>query len=161
LAQAVGELGEVALEVGEIEHGAIAGDPANVSAGGQQGRRFRRSLGSLDAGALTMAKEEPSDLRSADADEPAKVEIYTERFGGASIRAKGLLDNKGVSYSEYIIDNDLINKGMMLKRAQGRSEVPQIFVDNRPIGGWEALRDLEARGVLDRLLRLPSPDPDA
>jgi len=50
---------------------------------------------------------------------------------------------------------------MMLKRAQGRSEVPQIFVDNRPIGGWEALRDLEARGVLDRLLRLPSPESDA
>lgn len=108
-----------------------------------------------------MAKEEPSEIQSAEAVEPAKVEIYTERFGGTSIRAKGLLDHKGVSYSEYIIDDDLINKGMMLKRAQGRSEVPQIFVDNHPIGGWEQLRDLEARGVLDRLLRLTAPEPDA
>ncbi|MCS5692281.1 glutaredoxin [Cyanobium sp. FGCU-6] len=108
-----------------------------------------------------MAKEQPSDLQSPQEQEPAKVEIYTERFGGASIRAKGLLDQKGVSYSEFIIDDDLINKGMMLKRAQGRSEVPQIFVDNRPIGGWDALKDLEARGVLDRLLRLTAPEPDA
>ena len=113
-----------------------------------------------------MAKEEPSKIQSdknqsEEAAEPAKVEIYTERFGGTSIRAKGLLDHKGVSYSEYIIDDDLINKGMMLKRAQGRGEVPQIFVDNHPIGGWEQLRDLEARGVLDRLLRLTVPEPDA
>jgi len=108
-----------------------------------------------------MAKEGPSEIQSAEAVEPAKVEIYTERFGGSSIRAKGLLDQKRVSYSEYIIDDDPTNKGMMLKRAHGRGEVPQIFVDNRPIGGWEQLKELEARGVLDRLLRLTAPEPDA
>ena len=108
-----------------------------------------------------MAKEGPTESQSSEAAEPAKVEIYTERFGGASIRAKGLLDQKGVSYSEYIVDDDLANKGMMLKRSRGRGEVPQIFVNNNPIGGYQELKELEARGVLDRLLGLPAAEPEA
>ena len=108
-----------------------------------------------------MAKEGPTERQSSEAAEPAQVEIYTERFGGASIRAKGMLDQKGVSYSEYIVDDDLANKGMMLKRSRGRGEVPQIFVNNNPIGGYQQLKDLEARGALDRLLGLPAAEPDA
>jgi glutaredoxin 3 len=108
-----------------------------------------------------MAKEEPTEWLSSKAAGPAKVEICTERFGGASIRAKGMLDQKGVSYCEYIDDDDLTNKGMMIERSHGRGEVPQIFVNNSPIGGYQELKDHEARGVLDRLLGLPAAELDA
>jgi glutaredoxin 3 len=85
---------------------------------------------------------------------PAKVEIYTWRFCPFCIRAKGLLDRKGVIYSEYLIDGDDMGRQTMMRRANGRSTLPQIFVDDRGIGGCDDLHALEARGELDRLLRL-------
>jgi len=85
---------------------------------------------------------------------PAKVEIYTWRFCPFCIRAKGLLDRKGVIYSEYLIDGDDMGRQTMMRRANGRNTLPQIFVDDRGIGGCADLHALEARGELDRLLRL-------
>jgi glutaredoxin 3 len=87
---------------------------------------------------------------------PAKVEIYTFRFSSDCIRAKGLLDRLGVTYNEFIIDDDDINKEVMMKRSGGRTSVPQIFIDGIAIGGYQQLQKLSDSGELVALLRLPA-----
>jgi len=82
----------------------------------------------------------------------AKVEIYTWRFCPFCIRAKGILDRKGIVYNEYMIDGDETARQAMIRRAEGRSTVPQIFINNRGIGGCDDLIELDGRGLLDRLL---------
>jgi glutaredoxin 3 len=85
---------------------------------------------------------------------PAKVEIYTYRFSSDCILAKGLLDRLGVSYNEFIIDDDEINKEVMMKRSGGRTSAPQIFIDGITIGGYVELQKLNTAGELAALLRL-------
>lgn len=81
-----------------------------------------------------------------------KVEIYTWSRCPFCIRAKGLLDRKGVEYIEYCIDGDEEARSQMRKRANGRSSVPQIFIDDRHIGGCDDIYDLEEKGELEALL---------
>jgi Glutaredoxin, GrxC family len=82
----------------------------------------------------------------------AKVEIYTWRFCPFCIRAKALLDRKGVAYSEYAIDGDHAARAAMSERADGRSSLPQIFINDAGIGGCDELHALERAGRLDSLL---------
>ena len=82
----------------------------------------------------------------------AKVEVYTWSFCPYCIRAKGLLDKKGVNYNEYCIDGDEDARDAMRKRANGRSSLPQIFIDDRHIGGCDDLYALERKGELEPLL---------
>lgn len=82
----------------------------------------------------------------------AKVEIYTWSFCPYCIRAKGLLDKKGVEYSEYCIDGDESARDEMRERADGRSSLPQIFIDDRHIGGCDDIYALESKGELEPLL---------
>lgn len=84
---------------------------------------------------------------------PARVEIYTWRFCPFCIRAKALLDSKGVAYEEYAIDGDQAARAAMAQRAEGRSSLPQIFIDDRGIGGCDELHSLERAGRLDPLLQ--------
>jgi glutaredoxin 3 len=82
----------------------------------------------------------------------AKVEIYTWRFCPFCIRAKALLDRKGVVYTEYAIDGDHAARAAMSDRADGRSSLPQIFINDAGIGGCDELHALERAGRLDPLL---------
>ncbi|MFZ0408347.1 MAG: glutaredoxin domain-containing protein [Cyanobium sp.] len=82
----------------------------------------------------------------------AKVDVYTSRFSPACMKAKALLDHKGVTYNEFFVDRDEQNRTVMLKRSGGRSNVPQIFINGRPIGGFEELHSLEDGGQFDLLL---------
>jgi glutaredoxin 3 len=82
----------------------------------------------------------------------AKVEIYTWRFCPFCIRAKALLDRKGVTYTEYAIDGDHAARSAMSDRADGRSSLPQIFINDAGIGGCDELHALERAGRLDPLL---------
>lgn len=82
----------------------------------------------------------------------AKVEIYTWRFCPFCIRAKALLDRKGVAYTEYAIDGDNKARAAMRERADGRSSLPQIFINDSGIGGCDELHALERGGQLDPLL---------
>jgi glutaredoxin 3 len=82
----------------------------------------------------------------------AKVEIYTWRFCPFCIRAKALLDRKGVAYTEYAIDGDQAARAAMSARAEGRSSLPQIFINDEGIGGCDELHALERAGRLDPLL---------
>ena len=82
----------------------------------------------------------------------ARVEIYTKAFCGYCSRAKRLLDDKGVDYAEYDITLGGPKRAEMLQRAHGRSTVPQIFIDDRHVGGSDDLHELERTGRLDSLL---------
>lgn len=82
----------------------------------------------------------------------AVVEIYTWSMCPFCIRAKGLLDMKGLQYTEYCIDGDEEARDKMTQRANGRASLPQIFIDDRHIGGCDDLYALESQNKLDSLL---------
>ncbi|MBD2093180.1 glutaredoxin 3 [Microcoleus sp. FACHB-1515] len=83
----------------------------------------------------------------------ATVEIYTWRTCPFCIRAKALLDKKGVEYTEYAIDGDEAARSKMAQRANGRRSVPQIFINDQHIGGCDDIYALNAQGRLDPLLQ--------
>ncbi|WP_129792540.1 glutaredoxin 3 [Sphingosinicella sp. CPCC 101087] len=82
----------------------------------------------------------------------AKVEIYTKFFCGYCVTAKRLLAAKGVAFEEYDITLGGPKREEMLQRANGRSTVPQIFIDGRHVGGSDDLHELDRAGRLDPLL---------
>ncbi len=82
----------------------------------------------------------------------AKVEIYTWQYCPFCIRAKNLLKEKGIDYKEYSIDGDPDGRIQMTKRAEGRTTVPQIFINDKGIGGCDELYELEKQNQLDSLL---------
>ncbi len=89
---------------------------------------------------------------SENATATARVEIYSTDFCGYCVRAKALLDTKGVAYTEHAIDRDDSARAEMLVRANGRRSVPQIFINGQGIGGYMELYALERSGELDSLL---------
>ncbi|NJM57553.1 MAG: glutaredoxin 3 [Synechococcales cyanobacterium RU_4_20] len=84
----------------------------------------------------------------------AKIEIYTWTRCPFCIRAKGLLDGKGVEYTEYVIDGDEAARNQMAKLTGGQKSVPQIFIDGQHIGGCDDIHALDRKGELDPLLKL-------
>ena len=84
-----------------------------------------------------------------------KVEVYSTAFCPYCIRAKQLLDRKGVSYTEYRIDKQTDLRAEMEQRSQ-RTSVPQIFIDDHHVGGFDDMAELNMEGKLDKLLKLES-----
>jgi glutaredoxin 3 len=82
------------------------------------------------------------------------IEIYTWQTCPFCIRAKALLKNKGVEFTEYAIDGDNAARSKMAERADGRRSLPQIFIDDHHIGGCDDIYDLDAQGKLNSLLKL-------
>ena len=82
----------------------------------------------------------------------AKVEIYTWSSCPFCIRAKALLNKKGVEFTEYCIDGDEEARAKMSDRANGRTSVPQIFINDQHIGGCDDIYALDRSGGLDPLL---------
>lgn len=82
----------------------------------------------------------------------AKVEIYTKAFCPYCTRAMRLLAAKGVTPEETDISMGGPQRTTMIQRANGRTTVPQVFIDGRHIGGSDDLAALDARGGLDPLL---------
>ncbi|MBE9192952.1 glutaredoxin 3 [Gloeocapsopsis crepidinum LEGE 06123] len=80
------------------------------------------------------------------------IEIYTWSRCPFCIRAKALLKEKDVEFTEYVIDGDEAARSLMAKRANGRRSVPQIFINDNHIGGCDDLYELEFQGKLDQLL---------
>ena len=68
-----------------------------------------------------------------------KVEIYTKMFCPYCVRAKRLLDGKGVEYAEYDITMGGPQRAEMIQRADGRTTVPQIFIGDVHVGGSDDL----------------------
>lgn len=81
----------------------------------------------------------------------AKVVIYSAAHCPFCVRAKELLQRKNVHYSEISIDKDERKRDEMIERS-GKRTVPQIFINDQPIGGFDDLWALEQKGELDQLL---------
>ena len=84
----------------------------------------------------------------------AKVEIYTWQYCPFCIKAKSLLKQKGVNYIEHSIDGDQSAREVLANRSEGRTTVPQIFIDEKGIGGCDDLYELDQTNQLDDLLGL-------
>ncbi|MBB4265208.1 glutaredoxin 3 [Roseospira visakhapatnamensis] len=82
----------------------------------------------------------------------AKVEIYTTPICPFCHRAKQLLQRKGIGFVEHNVMLDPSRRAEMKARSNGGRTVPQIFVDDRHVGGCDDLYALDARGGLDPLL---------
>ncbi len=80
------------------------------------------------------------------------VEMYMRPMCGFCAAAKRLLDAKGVSYSEINIWVEAGRKAEMVQRSNGRQTVPQIFVGDTHVGGFDDLSALERAGKLDAIL---------
>lgn len=83
-----------------------------------------------------------------------KVEIYTKWGCPYCVRAKGLLEKKGVAYEEYDITMGGPKRTEMKDRVPGAMTVPQVIIDGKPVGGSDDLAALERAGKLDALLGL-------
>ncbi|MFN3820148.1 glutaredoxin 3 [Blastomonas sp.] len=84
----------------------------------------------------------------------ARIEIYTKFTCPYCYRAKSLLDAKGVAFDEVEISMGGEKRAEMIRRAGGRSTVPQIFIDGNHVGGSDELAALDRAGKLDPLLGL-------
>jgi glutaredoxin 3 len=82
---------------------------------------------------------------------PAHVKIYTTQWCGYCTAALRLLREKGVAFEQIDVSGKPETRRWLVE-ATGRTTVPQIFIDERPVGGFTDIRDLDERGVLDRLL---------
>ena len=80
------------------------------------------------------------------------VEIYTKATCGFCHMAKRLLSAKGISFAEVDILKQPKRRPEMIQRANGRSTVPQIFIDGKHIGGCDDLMALDRNGKLDAML---------
>jgi glutaredoxin 3 len=71
---------------------------------------------------------------------------------GYCVRAKKLLAMRGAEFKEIRIDGDRASRDAMIERANGRTTVPQIFINGQHIGGCDDLFELEQDGKLAELL---------
>ena len=83
----------------------------------------------------------------------ARVEIYTKFFCPYCTRAKRLLEVRGAAYEEYDITMGGPKRAEMIQRANGRTTVPQNFIDDRHVGGSDELHELDRDGRLEPLLQ--------
>lgn len=81
-----------------------------------------------------------------------EIVLYSTGWCGYCERARALLERKGVDFREIKVDEDMAERQAMLARSGGRRTVPQIFIGDRHVGGFDELYSLEKAGELDKLL---------
>lgn len=84
-----------------------------------------------------------------------KVTVYTTTYCAWCRRAEQLLDRRRIAYSTIDVTNDPDAREELVERAHGRSTVPVIFFDDRVIGGYQELANLDAAGGLIALAAPP------
>ncbi|MBI2338745.1 MAG: glutaredoxin 3 [Deltaproteobacteria bacterium] len=80
-----------------------------------------------------------------------KITIYTTTYCPYCRAAKALFKNKKVKFGEINVEGDE-EKRKWLRETTGQKTVPQIFIDDKPIGGYQELVGLEQKGELDKIL---------
>lgn len=80
------------------------------------------------------------------------VTVYSTQTCPYCVRAKQLLQRKGVAYTEIDVTDDA-ERAKMIQKAGGRRTVPQIFIGSTHVGGFDDLNALETQGKLDALLK--------
>jgi glutaredoxin 3 len=78
--------------------------------------------------------------------------IYSTGWCPYCARARALLERKGAAFREIKVDEDPAERATMLTRSGGRRTVPQIFIGDRHVGGFDELHALDKAGELDELL---------
>jgi glutaredoxin 3 len=80
----------------------------------------------------------------------AGIQIYTTRWCGYCVRAKALLRSRGIAFEEISLDDDPAFRQKLFELTRGWT-VPQIVIDDQPIGGYAELYRLDRDGGLERL----------
>jgi glutaredoxin 3 len=81
-----------------------------------------------------------------------KIEVYSTAVCPYCVAAKNLLKAKGLSWEEVFVDIDPVQRSAMLERSGGRRTVPQIFVNDHHVGGYDDLVAADRNGKLAQLL---------
>jgi glutaredoxin 3 len=81
-----------------------------------------------------------------------EIVMYSTAWCGYCQRARGLLQSKGVTFREIKVDEQPELRDEMVAKSGGRRTVPQIFIGERHVGGYDDLAALERAGELDTLL---------
>lgn len=81
----------------------------------------------------------------------AEIKMYSTRFCPYCMRARGLFQGRGVAFTDIAVDGDPALRREMIELS-GRHTVPQIWIGDRHIGGFDDLALLERQGQLDELL---------
>ena len=82
----------------------------------------------------------------------AAVKMYTTQWCGFCAAARTLLRSKGVEFEEIDVDADAAIRQEMTEKSGGGRTVPQIFINDKPIGGYTDMAALDKSGELDQLL---------
>lgn len=82
-----------------------------------------------------------------------KIEFYTTDYCPYCLKAKSLLDRKGLTYEEIDVTGDDEARTTLVERSNGMRTVPQIFIDGIHIGGCDDLYELDRSGKLDDMVR--------
>ena len=86
----------------------------------------------------------------------SRIQVYSTKWCGYCVRAKALLEGKGLAYEEITLDDDPAFRAR-LHELTGGWTVPQIVIDGTPIGGYTELWRLDKSGQLDATRRVTSP----
>jgi glutaredoxin 3 len=81
-----------------------------------------------------------------------KIEVYSTAVCPYCVAAKNLLKAKGLAWEEVRVDTDPAQRNLMLQRSGGRRTVPQIFVNNQLVGGYDDLVAADRSGKLTAML---------
>lgn len=81
----------------------------------------------------------------------AKVIVYSTDYCPYCSAAKALLSAKGLAFEEINVEGDF-EKRQWLAEVTGQKTVPQIFINNKPYGGFQDIQALDKQGELDKLL---------
>ncbi|MDX8376606.1 MAG: glutaredoxin 3 [Mariprofundales bacterium] len=82
----------------------------------------------------------------------AKIEIYSGTYCGFCQRAKLLLKKRALDFIEYDVTHDEDKRNEMKKRSGGARTIPQLFINDKHIGGCQELYALDKTGGLKRML---------
>ncbi|MBA2358372.1 MAG: glutaredoxin [Actinobacteria bacterium] len=80
----------------------------------------------------------------------ARIRMYSTRWCGYCVRAKALLESRGLPFEEIMLDDDPLFRQKLFELTGGWT-VPQILIDEEAIGGYTELWALDKRGLLDEL----------
>ena len=81
-----------------------------------------------------------------------KITMYASEYCSYCMAARMLLKKKGLEYDEFLISDDPALREEMVRRSN-KTSVPQIFLADQSIGGFDELYELEESGELDRMLK--------
>lgn len=84
----------------------------------------------------------------------AKVVLYTKSYCPYSKNCKEYLSEKGVEYSEMMVDEDVALAKEMEVKSGGRTDTPQVFINDHHIGSFDDLKALDSQGKLNEMLDL-------